>query len=387
MLPGMNSHRSSLFAFCINFLLYYATVSNHAFALQSCRFPAVFNFGASNSDTGGFAAAFVQPMSPNGETFFGMPAGRLSDGRLIIDFTTESLGLPFLSAYLNSLASNFSHGANFAAVASTIRLPERIIPNGQSSPFYLRLQYLQFAQFKARSQTIRRGGGLYASLMPSKEDFAKALYTFDIGQNDLTQSLFLNKTVEEIITVVPDIVNHFTDTIQNLYGLGARSFWVYNTRPIGCYPAILTRFPSAGKDSAGCAKPYNELAQHYNAQLKKALAQLRNELVQATIVYVDIYSALYSLYTTPAKYGFEVPLRACCGYGGEYNYNEAALCGATINVNGTNIMVGSCKDPLVRLNWDGTHFTEAANKFVFHRVSTGAFSDPPIPLKLACLRQ
>ena len=91
--------------------------------------------------------------------------------------------------------------------------------------------------------------------------------------------------------------------MQNIYGLGARSFWVYNTRPIGCFPVILTRFPSAEKDSAGCAKPYNELADHFNVELKKALAQLRNKLPQATIVYVDVYSALYSLYTSPAEYG------------------------------------------------------------------------------------
>ncbi|XWS25139.1 hypothetical protein CRYUN_Cryun27aG0044900 [Craigia yunnanensis] len=347
-------------------------------------FPAIFNFGASNSDTGGFAAAFIQPKSPNGDTFFRMPVGRFADGRLIIDFTAESLDLPFLSAYLNSLASNFSHGANFATVASTIRLPERIIPNGPSSPFYLRLQYLHFAQFKARSQTIRKGGGLYASLMPRDEYFAKALHTFDIGQNDLTQSLFLNKTATEVIAAVPDIVNQFTDNIQNLYGLGARSFWVYNTRPIGCFPVILTRFPSAEKDSAGCANLYNELADHFNVELKKALAQLRNKLPQATIVYVDIYSAIYSLYTSPAEYGFQLPLVACCGYGGKYNYSEAAACGETLSVNGKNITVGSCKDPSVRVNWDGIHLTEAANKFVFDGVSTGAFSDPSIPLKLAC---
>ena len=75
---------------------------------------------------------------------------------------------------------------------------------------------------------------------------------------------------------------------------------------------------------------------------------------------------------------------ACCGYGGNYNYSEAAPCGETLSVNGTNITVGSCKDPSVRVNWDGIHLTEAANKFVFDRVSTGGFSDPPIPLKSAC---
>lgn len=53
---------------------------------SSCEFPAIFNFGDSNSDTGGLSAAFGQAPFPNGQTFFHHPAGRYSDGRLIIDF-------------------------------------------------------------------------------------------------------------------------------------------------------------------------------------------------------------------------------------------------------------------------------------------------------------
>lgn len=82
--------------------------------------------------------------------------------------------------------------------------------------------------------------------------------------------------------------------------------------------------------------------------------------------------------------GFESPLVACCGYGGKYNYSDSVGCGGTINVNGNNITVGSCDRPFARVIWDGTHYTEAANKFVFHQISTGAFSDPPIPLNMAC---
>lgn len=51
-----------------------------------CQFPAIYNFGDSNSDTGGLSAAFGQAASPSGQTFFHQPAGRYCDGRLIIDF-------------------------------------------------------------------------------------------------------------------------------------------------------------------------------------------------------------------------------------------------------------------------------------------------------------
>lgn len=85
--------------------------------------------------------------------------------------------------------------------------------------------------------------------------------------------------------------------------------------------------------------------------------------------------------------GFENPFLACCGHGGKYNYNRFIKCGSKKVVNGKEIVIASsCKDPSVRVNWDGTHFTEAANKWIFDQIVNGSFSDPPIPLSLACNR-
>lgn len=55
-----------------------------------CSFPAIYNFGDSNSDTGGISAAFLPVEAPYGEAFFHKPAGRSSDGRLLIDFIGNS---------------------------------------------------------------------------------------------------------------------------------------------------------------------------------------------------------------------------------------------------------------------------------------------------------
>jgi len=84
--------------------------------------------------------------------------------------------------------------------------------------------------------------------------------------------------------------------------------------------------------------------------------------------------------------GFEQPLVTCCGFGGEYNYSTTVGCGQTIGLNGSQILVGPCENRPIRVVWDGIHYTEAANKFVFDQISTGAFSDPPIPLSMACHR-
>lgn len=53
---------------------------------RACDFPAIYNFGDSNSDTGGISAAFYPTILPCGETFFHKAAGRGCDGRHIIDF-------------------------------------------------------------------------------------------------------------------------------------------------------------------------------------------------------------------------------------------------------------------------------------------------------------
>ena len=82
----MESPKFSTSLRCLCMLLLCAVTLNPAFALKNCTFPAIFNFGDSNSDTGGLSASFRSLKPPYGETYFHKPAGRESDGRLIIDF-------------------------------------------------------------------------------------------------------------------------------------------------------------------------------------------------------------------------------------------------------------------------------------------------------------
>ncbi|PIA51644.1 hypothetical protein AQUCO_01100481v1 [Aquilegia coerulea] len=365
-------------------------VSAQALALSQCEFPAIFNFGDSNSDTGGLSAAFGQVSAPAGETYFHTPSGRYSDGRLVIDFIAESFGLPYLSAYLDAVGSNFTHGANFATAGSTIRPQNSSLSQSGFSPISCNVQFYQYYGFRTRSQIARKRAQVFEQLLPKDEYFNKALYTFDIGQNDLTAGYFVNMTTDEVTAYVPDLLGQLSYIIKSIYDQGGRSFWIHNTGPVGCLPYILDRLLiTAGQiDSVGCASPFNEVAQYFNLKLKEAVAQLRKNLPLAAITYVDVYSVKYSLISDAKKNGFEHPLRACCGHGGKYNYNRHVGCGGKITVNGTQILLGSsCKDPSVRINWDGVHFTEAANKFVFDQIVDGSYSDPPIPLKMACHRQ
>jgi hypothetical protein len=87
---------SSVSVVSIFTLLLISTVQWVAFATSPCHFPAIFNFGDSNSDTGGLSAVFGQAPPPHGESYFHHPAGRYCDGRLIIDF----IGTSYFSLFL-----------------------------------------------------------------------------------------------------------------------------------------------------------------------------------------------------------------------------------------------------------------------------------------------
>ncbi|KAL7093789.1 hypothetical protein ACP275_11G061300 [Erythranthe tilingii] len=389
-----NCFTKLLFTICLSLfsLSCFSVVPQLAYATGGggggpCHFPAIFNFGDSNSDTGGLSAAFGQAPPPNGESYFHGPAGRYSDGRLVIDFIAESLGLPYLSAYLDALGSNFTNGANFATAGSTIRPQNMTLHQSGFSPFSLNVQYYQFNDFQRRSQYIRNQGGVFAGLLPNAEYFSRALYTFDIGQNDLTAGYFLNMTTDQVREYVPDVLDQFKTVVKYIYDHGGRSFWIHNTGPVGCLPYVMDRVPiTAGQvDKVGCATPFNEVARYYNLKLKEAVVQLRKDLPSAAFTYVDVYSVKYELISQARKHGFVHPLKACCGHGGKYNFNMHHGCGSKIKVHGKDIMVGkSCKDPTVAINWDGVHYTEAANKWVFDQIVSGAYSDPPIPLNKAC---
>ncbi|KAG7980029.1 hypothetical protein I3843_05G160200 [Carya illinoinensis] len=346
-----------------------------------CHIPAIYNFGDSNSDTGSVSATFGRIPSPYGRTFFGKPSGRYSDGRLIIDFIAEKLGLPFLGAYLDSIGPNFRHGTNFAASGSTIRPADAKLFGAGFNPLSLDIQLSQFEQFKERTKDLynQAEGPLVKSSLPKPEEFSKSIYTLDSGQNDLNFAL-LTTTEEQVRVSIPNIINQFALAIEKLYQDGARTFWIHNTGPIGCLPGFAVKNPPkpVNADQNGCIKSYNLLAQEFNKQLKDRVFQLRTQLQHSLLIYVDIYTAKYTLISEAKKQGFIGPLAYCCGH------VDGARCWETSIVNGTEVFADSCNDPSKYISWDAAHYSEAANKWVANHILDGSLSDPPIPLTKAC---
>ncbi|XP_073038594.1 GDSL esterase/lipase At4g01130-like [Primulina eburnea] len=348
-----------------------------------CDFEAIFNFGDSNSDTGGFWAAFPAQKPPNGMTYFKKPVGRATDGRVIIDFLAQALGLPFLSPYLQSIGSDYRHGANFATLASTVLLPKTSLFVTGVSPFSLAIQLNQMKQFKVKIDELQTSGQIN---LPAPDVFRKSLYTFYIGQNDFTGNLpYIG--ISGVKHYLPQVVSQISSTIKEIYELGGRTFLVLNLAPIGCYPAFLVELPhnASDVDSFGCMISYNNAVVEYNIMLKEALRQTRESLADANVVYTDIHSVMLELFRHPTSHDMKYGTKACCGYGGgDYNFNQQVFCGNTKLINGKNITATSCSDPYNYVSWDGIHATEAANKIVAAAILDGSHFDPPFSLKKFC---
>ncbi|PIM97934.1 Alpha-L-fucosidase [Handroanthus impetiginosus] len=355
------------------------TNADEMIKLPPCNYSAIYNFGDSNSDTGGIFAAFYPPAPPSGETYFGRPAGRASDGRLIIDFIADHLGIAYLSPYLDSIGSNFQRGANFATGGATIQRPNGSWFENGRSPFPLEIQVEHFTQFKDRTSYFQnQGDECSRKRLPQPGNFSKALFTIDIGQNDIA----LGQNIP-----IANILNLFILQVRGLYYRGARAFWIHNTGPIGCLPLTVVKVqnPAPGYlDENGCVKSQNDMALEFNKKLKDEIAKLRKELSDAAVVYVDMYSAKYELISHAKNLGFEDPFEICCGYHG-IGYD--VWCGNKGNVNGTEVFAGSCANPSKVISWDSVHYSEAANHWVANRILNGSLSDPPIDVKRACNKQ
>ncbi|XP_061349502.1 GDSL esterase/lipase At1g54790-like [Gastrolobium bilobum] len=364
------------------FCIYFVVANSVGF-----RYPAVFNFGDSNSDTGELVAGMgIQLAPPNGHNYFKTPSGRSCNGRLIVDFLLEAMDLPFLSAYLDSLGlPNFQQGCNFAAAASTI------LPATATSfcPFSFGVQVSQFLRFKARAlELLAVEGEKFDKYVPSEDYFEKGLYMFDIGQNDLVGA-FYSKSLDQILTSIPTILLELESGINKLYDHGARYFWIHNTGPFGCLANVIAKFGTdpSKLDELGCVSSHNQVAKTFNLQLQAFCSKLQGQYPDVNVTYVDIFTIKSDLIANYSKYGFEQPIMACCGYGGSpLNYDSRVSCGQTKIFNGTTITAKGCNDSTVYVNWDGIHYTEAANQYVASQILTGNYSSNPFLDKMPLLK-
>ncbi|GJN38106.1 hypothetical protein PR202_gb27118 [Eleusine coracana subsp. coracana] len=307
------------------------------------RYDAIFSFGDSHTDTGNGNVVFAEhsldnPAAalPYGMTFFGHPTGRNSNGRLIIDFIAEDLGLPFVPPFL-AHNDSFRQGANFAVAAAFVR----------DASFYSQIPNVgQFALNTSLSVQTQWFDSLKPSLCYSAQGcmgfFHKSLFLIgEFGVNDYSFAVF-GMNISEIRLFVPDVIKAISLAAEGVIKQGAKTVVVPGIPPMGCDPPNLAMFPSDDPDDydarTGCLKDLNDLSVYHNSLLQEAVKNVQKKYPNVRLIYADFFTPVMDIIESPDKFGFiKDVLRCCCGGGGKYNFNISAGCG----------MPGStvCEDP------------------------------------------
>ncbi|RLM61680.1 GDSL esterase/lipase [Panicum miliaceum] len=268
---------------------------------QATKYNAMFSFGDSVAETGNICVVCSSNSTeldvltcthpPYGTTYFGRPSCRWSDGRVVVDFIAQSLGLPLLPPS-KSKGKDFRRGANMAITGATA-------------------MNFSFYQSLGIEDPVWNHGSLYmqiqwfTELIPSlcgtkqncKKFLAKSLFQFGgFGGNDYNiQLLELGLTPEQTMKNTPIIVNATVNGIERLIALGAVHIVVPSILPTGCLPLFLALFVAGSSsesdfDQYGCLKSYNRLTEHHNSMLREQVQILQRKYKSTRIMYADYYS-------------------------------------------------------------------------------------------------
>lgn len=176
-------------------------------------FNKIYAFGDSFTDTGNTKTATGPSgfghvsTSPYGSTYFHHPTNRYSDGRLVIDFVTQSLSLPFLPPYLHN-KDNATYGVNFAVGGATAVNHAFFVKNNLSldiTPQSIQTQLIWFNKFlesKGCKEAESSGPQCQAA-------FDDALFWVgEIGVNDYAYTLGSSVTSDTIRKLaIPSFTN------------------------------------------------------------------------------------------------------------------------------------------------------------------------------------
>lgn len=337
------SLRFTLFA---QFLTSCSFLSLAASTNSSSSFHAYFIFGDSLVDVGNnnyITSVAKCNYLPFGIDFPQGPTGRFCNGKIVVDFVSELIGLPFPPPYLapTTKGTAMLQGVSYASSAGGIL-------RSSGFDFVGRVDFdTQIDWFNNTIQELQQMIGIPAT----QTLISSSLYSTTFGSND-----YVNNYVFPFSTVAKYTPQQYQQILLDkldsqytrLYNLGARVIAIANLGPIGCIPEQTSRKSVNGS----CVESLNSLAFNYNAGLKTLVDELNAKLPGANFAYVDTYTPVINFRDNPQKYGFKYGLTACCGAG---RYNGRTPCLPVYT---------PCPDRQDHVWWDAFHTSQAANQLL-----------------------
>jgi phospholipase/lecithinase/hemolysin len=294
----------------------------------TAAYTAIFAFGDSLSDAGNLILEDQGegPLAPYVD-------GHFSNGPTWVEDLSQMLGLGVMTPFLGPKG-----GTNFAFGGAQTGTTD-INPPNPSSPIHIDLPD-QVAAYDLLNPVPVKG----------------ALYTLDIGANDIMNALAAyaegTLSLDGVQTVVSQAESNTIDSVKSLVGLGAQSLLFYEVPNLGLTP----RFDGSGLQSLASG-----LAASFNVSVLEGLTQLDG----LKVFTLDTFDLLGEIKADPSEFGFT-------------NVSDPCWTGSFTDPNSGTLCSTDPSDQNKYLFWDEVHPT-AAGHLLTAEFALGALNAVPEP--------
>ncbi|CAO2203021.1 unnamed protein product [Urochloa humidicola] len=225
--------------------------------------PCMYIFGDSLVDNGNnnnILSLARANYRPYGIDFHEGPPGRFTNGRTMVDFLSDMLGLrpPLVPPYATARPADLPRGVNFASGASGV-LAETGNNLGGHYPLSEQVNHFRAAvadMANSSSSAMFRGSAARVA-----EHLGRCVFFVGMGSNDYLNNYFMPDYYDTAGRYSPRdyaalLLREYAAQIAELYALGARKFVVAGVGQIGCIPYELARMNNDNQpDSPSSSSP------------------------------------------------------------------------------------------------------------------------------------
>ncbi|TKW12862.1 hypothetical protein SEVIR_5G063100v4 [Setaria viridis] len=207
--------------------------------------PCMYIFGDSLVDNGNnnnILSLARANYRPYGIDFHEGPPGRFTNGRTMVDFLSDMLGLrpPLVPPYATARPADLPRGVNFASGASGV-----LAETGNNLGGHYPLSE-QVDHFRAAVAAMGNSSAFRGSAARLAEHLGRCIFFVGMGSNDYLNNYFMPNYYDTARRYSPRdyaalLLQGYAAQITELYGLGARKFVVAGVGQIGCIPYELAR--------------------------------------------------------------------------------------------------------------------------------------------------